>query len=630
MRVRPGWLWIWAAVVLGIAAVFAFDLTPWARGGFGWRWEYDPLPLRAWALPALLLLCYLLGAAALVRRNSGLRWAVAWSALFSVGLALAVTAAQEGDAVYGLFSRTVSKLATGPHWMSAHVDWSGDGWRHWDEVMRGAGGHLSNLPPGLPLGYAALAGLFGRAPDAAEAIAARLLPYQCHNVELLAYPPQIVASALFGVLMPPWAALAAVPLAAAARRLSGEQAARSAVLWWPLTPALLAFAGSLNTIFPLMTLLALLALLRAIDAVAAGRRLAWAVVGGLMTGAAIFANFAFAPLPLVLGLFALAYGLGVRRIPVGGILMLGAAFGFGAAIPWALFAAATGLTPLDLLRASFEFHLDLERPYAFWAVMHIWDWLVWGGLGLAALAIVSALRARRGLDGGSALSLALVVAMFILTLSGTARGETGRVWLVFTPLLVLTAADGLRRIDGRGQSWMLIGTVNGVFALVLAMSLPVVGTDLTPAPAPDRISGGRPADATFLDGGEPVFDLIAWYPVAGPGYVDVVMTFEPRRRATEPYYFGGVLVLPDGREIPSEAQQPKIAAGVDVPATCWAVGQPATVRFRQPVPSGVATRDAYISVAAYGVDEGEGPLSVETADGVDSQIGLGPVAVGGK
>jgi hypothetical protein len=349
------------------------------------------------------------------------------------------------------------------------------------------------------------------------------------------------------------------------------------------------------------------------------------LTSGLISGIAIFANFAFSPLPLIMGLFALIYGLGVRKVLLQTLVVLGIAYGLGAALPWMLFGLATGLTPLDLLRASFEFHLDLDRPFAFWAVMHLWDWLVWGGITLSILSVTSAWRARRDLDGGAALSLALIGGMLLITLSGTARGETGRVWLVFTPLLVVSAADGLRRLSGETRSWTAIAAVNGILALVLVLSIPVVGIDLTPPPPIDHTAAPQPADAQFVDGnGNPLMRLAGWTVVPADGGVDVWLSFVPQRRLSEPYYVGGVLVLPDGATLASHPQQPVNAAGEMTPATCWSPEQVATVRFFQPVPPGTSTAAAYVSVAVYGAASGAGPLTVLTADGRDTQIGLGP------
>ncbi|HRL12958.1 MAG TPA: hypothetical protein PKX07_13830, partial [Aggregatilineales bacterium] len=49
----PRALWIMSLLTLVVAAAFAVDLTPWLRGGFGWRWQYAPA-FDARVLPLLI------------------------------------------------------------------------------------------------------------------------------------------------------------------------------------------------------------------------------------------------------------------------------------------------------------------------------------------------------------------------------------------------------------------------------------------------------------------------------------------------------------------------------------------------------------------------------------------------
>ena len=62
--------------------------------------------------------------------------------------------------------------------------------------------------------------------------------------------------------LPLWGALAVFPLCHIARRLNGVQGARLAVSWWPLVPALVLFAPTWNTLYPLFALVAFWLLLR--------------------------------------------------------------------------------------------------------------------------------------------------------------------------------------------------------------------------------------------------------------------------------------------------------------------------------------------------------------------------------
>jgi hypothetical protein len=49
--------------------------------------------------------------------------------------------------------------------------------------------------------------------------------------------------------------------------------------------------------------------------------------------------------------------------------------------------------------------------------------------------------------------------------------------------------------------------------------------------------------------------------------------------------------------------------------------------MRQPIPDGAATDNAYLSLAMYGYQPGEGALQTT---GSDIQIGLGPISIGGE
>jgi hypothetical protein len=178
-------------LTLAIAAALRFDLSEWLRGGFGWRWRYEPLDL-ARTLPLMIAVCfYLIGAWLLARRAYAARYAVSWSALGTLIIALAAVAVREGDVLYGLFARTASRLSTGPHWVAAHIDWSSGAWRDWSEQLAAFGGHLSNLPPGSALWYALLNSAFDQLPQVAAAVQRALMPFQCHNYDLIAYTSDI-------------------------------------------------------------------------------------------------------------------------------------------------------------------------------------------------------------------------------------------------------------------------------------------------------------------------------------------------------------------------------------------------------------------------------------------------------
>jgi hypothetical protein len=661
-----------ALVTLIVAAVFAFDITPWVRGGFGWRWEYAPVPFER-VLPLLVsLIVYISGGYLLLIRTHRPLYALLWGIIGTIVLSLGAAHAREGDALYFLFTRTASNVASAEWWAGAQIDWQSGQWRDWTGVMETLGAQTSNMatsPPGMPMLYGLTTDLLNRFPDLSNGIYQTLLPYQCHNFALLNFTPAEWASSSLGILTPLWAGLAVFPMYLITRRLSPEVDARIPVLWWALVPGVLLFATSSSTLFPLIALSVFYFLLWGLDPSLKGRRdlkdaegfeasstrpytLRWVFIAGLIYGIGLFLNFIFLPLAALYGFYTLLHTYQHRLSMVRPILV-GLWFGMGAALPWLIFFALTGQTPLQILIQSLNTHLDLERPYLYWVWMHLWDWAVWTGLALVLLFVNKGLwtRGLSPLSKQPLLPLALLLTLLALTLSGTTRGESGRIWLLLSPFALIAAVlplspnpspssgEGLKTTDGNGllarhvlppnhQNFFFITVSQGVFTLALAATLaPYNAPDLSRPPQPPQISVSRPVEAVFQTGDEGSYRLIGWDASANDNAITLSLRWQGVERPNEPQWFSVVLVDPDGATYPVEAWQP--GGDMPYPTTCWSpdavVGDTVTLPLPQNAPSG----DWYISLAAFGGGTlSEERLTVTLPDGSeDAQIGLGPVVV---
>lgn len=614
-----------------LTLIIGLDLTPWLRGGYGWRWAYAPADVGR-SVPLLVAVAgYVLGGWVIVRQKRApltLLWAMAGTVIISV----AVTYAHHGDPLYTLFARTVDVTTTGQHQSALELDWESEQWRDWSDYMRGIDGHIALSPPGGTLWYGALNAGLEQSPALADTLRDPLLDYQCHNYAFINTTPAEQASTWFGVLMPLWAALTVLPLYAAGRLLVDADTARWMVVWWALVPGIAAFAASWNTLYPLLAVTALWLLLRGLRG-----HPGWLVSAGTVTGVALFTNFAFVPLPAVLGFYTLGYYAFHERHtrPLARPFVVGAWFALGLMLPWLLFFIPTGQTPVDMLAAALDYHFDLERPYWFWLGMHLWDWLLWAGLAFSLLGLTAIFHwARHPAEKPPLLAMATFLTITIIALSDTARGETGRVWLFLAPFLLIAAGDGLRRLTASIPS--ALHTVTGLQAaatVILVATVPVMGLPLTPTPDPLPPVAAQPAAAAFaLSDVGTVFDLRGWQAtVTDDKHIQLDLTWQGARPTTTPLWFGAFLVGPDGTTTDPILWQPGQINGdaARYPTTCWQNGQPIGDQIVLPLPEDIAAGEWWVSLAAFGdAATPEGRLRVTGPDGSDDvQVGLGPIRV---
>lgn len=616
-------LWI-SGLALLLALVLLADAIPFLRGGFGWQWPYRPAPLeRGWPL-LVGVAVYVAGAWALLRRRARIWPLLTWALLGALLIPLAIIALR-GDVGYELFVRTISGGVTGPHLAGAEINWQDTGWRDWTAVMEGYNGrsaHLALSPPGLPLFYGALNGLLDSVPGLAGPLQRALLYYQCDNYQLLAYTPGQVASAAFGMLIPLWAALGVFPLYGVARRIHPARA-HLAALWWPLVPALVMFAGSWNTFYPLASLLAFWLLLAGLE-----RGALWLLLSGLLAGLLTFANFSVVPLIGLCGAYTLLHYVYNERgaHPWTRPVLAGIGFGAGLLIPWLFFWLAAGQTPFDLLHVALGTHLDLDRPYLPWLWLHFWDWAIFSGLPLILIWLWLAVRRlRAGLRPGAVLNVALLLTMLILLLSDTARGETGRVWLFFAPFVLIAAADFPAGAGQTRQAWLAVTSGQAALLVALAFSWHVISADdiRPPHPAPPIVEASQPINADF--GG--LFRLVSWQAAQEGSALILHFNWQAEQQMTTPYWFAAFPVTPEGRPA-AEALvwQPDETR---YPTTCWRPGQIIGETVRLPLPEDAAPGDWWVSVVAFpDVNDYSAALPVTLPGGPpDVQLGLGPVRV---
>ncbi len=644
------------AVCILFATALYIDLHPYLRGGFGWRWFHEAAPGTRTAALAAAVTVYITGAWALLRWTQRGVWALVWALVGSVTLALGVVWLKQPNIGYELFIRTASMVATGPHHAAATLELDRATLINWtdfattfDPETETVSRHVIQSPPGLPLLHEGVTGLLAQFPALARQMALPLIVYQCNNYALLAYSHAEWASAWVGMLMPLWAALTVFPVYGVARRLGAP--AREAALWWALVPIGAAFAGSWNTVYPLLAITAFYVFLRGLGGEITpaqvplpegeGFRVRAMVAAGFLVGVLTFLNFAPIPVIGVFGFYTLLHTFaharanemnlapaiqrGLRRAVV-----IGAWFGVGFALPWVAWMLYGGEAPWALLGASFGVHLDLERPYLPWVLLHTYDWALFAGL---PLVLGSLLLLRVPNTGIRRMAWALWLSVLVLAVSGVARGETARVWSFFTPFVVIVAAALVH--ENRG-AWTVLTVAHAAMFLALTSTWVVFGAEeMQPPPAqPQNLPSPQqlPLNANFDD----EIALQSWGYARGisqtsplPFAYYVVIEWQAQQPVTQPYWISGLFVAPDGSPVGETiVQQPQATR---YPMTCWRDGERVRdvvalfVDPEQPLSPG----DYWLSVAVFAdEDRPEERLPVTLPDGTtDTQVGIGPITI---
>jgi hypothetical protein len=611
------------ALTLVVCLALALDAWPLLRGGWGWRWPYEvpAQPLRL--LPGALVAAAYVGLAITWLRRDEDSPDAAWLAgvvVASVAVQLAFLTFHSPAPLSELFRRTVSDSAGGYHPLAITID---------DDIHTFLRDYPINNPtytthprvhpPGITVLFWGAGRLFDALPWLGDPLGRALRPDQCHHRLLMANTNGEIASAVLGMSLPLYGGLAALPIYAAARRLYGRAAARRAAALLPLVPSLTMFTPQWNQAQVLIGGLAFVWLLIGLKE---ERPWLWAASGLLMSFGTLLDLSDLSAVGF-LGFYTLAYYVLARRTDDAPArwwkpARVGLIFGLGLASLWLAYQAAYGVSFVDVVRAITSKHFQLDRPYLPWLFLHPWDFALFSGLPIAGLAAWGVLR--RDEHG-----LALALTVLALDLAGVSRGESGRVWMILLPFLLIAAGAGLQRTDPRPRAFALIAGALAVQLIVMVGFVPVVGTELSDPPNPPFVSdspSARYQTAATFDGRVELLGYDANLAEGGDA-LDLTLYWRSIARFDHAYFFGVVIVSSDGTPLGVFDWLP-VEGGY--PTTCWRPGEVIADRVRIPLeaaPSG----EWWISLAAYDPDSGQRLPVTSPGAPPDTQVGLGPIVV---
>ena len=462
-----------AAALSALAVVsIRYDLVPVLRGPAPyppeWQWRHRPralaraLPAVPFALGVVGVLAWSGSAAARRRPRTAAAAVVAAGLLLGTGFSLALVSSEDGGAVAYLTRRTASPGYLSYHAVACSPEVSDLGLflREYPTRLPRLPMHAATHPPLPVVAFATLIRALEDRPALVGAIDARIAEACGRDIEgcgphLAALPPAPRAAALAGALLSHLTAMLTIlPVAGLAFQLTRDplSAARVAALW-PLVPGAALFVPALDPALAFPVTLALLALRWAVCAERTWRRFAAMLLAGAAGTVALYLSYGSA-LFLLLGTVAVVaslprYILADNRPRVWRALAGTAVAG----IALSLMPLLVGHDFVGSMRVALALHAGeytARRSYPLWLVFGPLDVALFLGVPVV-LGLLS--HARRAFDTGLTLSLSpparlalgTAAALVVLFLSGTVRGEVGR---LLVPLMPLGLLAGMLRLEG--------------------------------------------------------------------------------------------------------------------------------------------------------------------------------------
>ena len=317
--------------------------------------------------------------------------------------------------------------------------------------------HAQSHPPGAEIVHWLVWQALRAVPPLADSIAMPLRTLQCHNPGLMALDNAQIASASIGMLLPLLGGLAVWPLYAFAKRVSNTIAAAITVMVFPLLPLFAMWMSQWDQVYPLLLFLGLYFAHTALTAHSSttpfhgsaqnAYSVSWwrVFAAGVPLSIASFFSVGNAVLMVIVGLYGLAwlwFQRAALRSSISQALRLALVFALGCASVWLLYWLFYGVNPLNVIatgsRLAFESTTG-TRSYGLWLLGNPIEFLVFLGSPVVLLLIYSLIKRVPFPKSLLPIALATFGTLIVLWLSGIVRGEVGRLWIYFGPLVVLIA-----------------------------------------------------------------------------------------------------------------------------------------------------------------------------------------------
>ncbi|MEM7114124.1 MAG: hypothetical protein AAF614_16940 [Chloroflexota bacterium] len=615
------WL-LWGVSLLSLLLILLVltDGLPLLRGPAPdtseWHWPYDLRPFSRWWFPILAALLLWASSLLFVRaENQGLGGAYGWlTAVFltTLLLQLALIYADNPNVTAELINRTQSNLASGFFEPAVEIKNLNDTLSNYPSAMlQFSSEHARTHPPGLISANWLTVRFFDNFPQLAATLAPTVWAQRCIDLWLLNRPASVAVALGFWAILPLILAAAAVFPAYwlgkqwAAAGYWSKTAVPLGTLFVATLPSLLLFAPKSVQLYPILTLLFFVALHHGLTRPS---RLAL-FIAGLILSLASFLSLGNAALIIIIVVFG-SYLLWKRAY----WLLSMSIFGLGAASFWLVYWIGWGVPPWAIAQTGLGQHYDLvtlHRRYDWWLVSNLVDLIMYAGLPTVVgfVAATTNLNRKQPLKWLALGTMALII---LLNLSGSARGEVGRIWLFFLPLLALLSAAWW---SPKRASWLIglqlllvlaIGlTWKPVRAVIVVAERPFQSTTPIETALNTPFQEARTNSSPFTLTG---YSLGPDQPQPNET-LNLTLHWQANRPAERPYTVFTQLLDPEGKLV---AQQDNWPVQGQWPPTCWQANETITDSYTLQLPDTLIDGSYQLITGMYDAQTGN---RLSTAEG---------------
>lgn len=592
--------------VLGIAS----NVAPWLRGPEEWRWPLADAIYweRLWPFAGgwLLTLGWVLVIDRSLNSSSKPRRLVviglAGLMVASIVVQLAALRMERADVVEALFWRSTDYYANGYFTVGAGIGDVNEFLSQYPQLMASFPAHPQVHPPGLPIIYWVTGQALSIVPGATAQIASTLRQMDCNNFLIAALPNQPLSSAVAGMVGPVLAnALVVLCTFQIARVRFGHRVGLLAAAFWVMVPSAVIFAGSWSQLYPVLACLTWLSL----DAGLQRRQLRWLALAGAILSVSTVMELGTAALALFMVVYIVARYAVERRNPLHDwkFLIAGLVVGVsGTLCMWIAYRLIYGVSLNDIVAAMWPVHTGYQFDRLTWLLNHPYEFAVFVGLPLMVLASSAWWRSIRQWRAGQTadpLTLSMLISLGLLSLIDPARDETARTWMIFMPLVVVTAAQWFSERAYRRRQLVSILLLLGI--QVAAMLLFMRFMALTAAPEVDVRAVSAPgdmlADSVEFEGGL----ILQGYRVSqvAPDQWQADLYWQPRTTVAYPYSVFAHMIDRQGQLIGQQDTWPEPYM------TCWAPGSVYLDRHVITLSPASSPDPVQLTVGVYNADTGQ-------------------------